>query len=195
MERSIQKLDVRIAQLTDELRYFETLEVSLENAVDLSDLIDLASEMESEGIVRPTETGGSTPPTEPLGPRRFSGAGGCEILVGRSARSNAKLTFEIAHADDLWFHAAGSAGAHVVLRLPPGRKANQEQIHQAAAAAAYYSKARESTSVEVIVTKRKNVGTIRKAPVGTVRVAHYETVRVKPALPSEAAEKGNHNRE
>ena len=130
MERSIQKLEARIGQLTDELRHLETLEVALESAGDLADIIALSDEMEAEGIVRRADTTRGKVPTEPLGPRRFSGVDGCEILVGRSARSNERLTFEMARADDLWFHSAGIAGAHVVLRLPPGCEANDEQIQR-----------------------------------------------------------------
>jgi predicted ribosome quality control (RQC) complex YloA/Tae2 family protein len=183
MERSIQKLETRIAQLTDELRHLETLELALENAVDLADLMALSDEMEAEGIVRRADTGSVKGAIEPLGPRRLLGVDECEILVGRSARSNEQLTFEMAKADDLWFHSSGVAGAHVVLRLPPGRIANDEQIRQAAAVAAYYSKARSSTSVEVLYTLRKHVRKIRKAPSGTVRVSQYSSIRVKPALP------------
>ena len=169
--------------LFDELRYLETLELSLENANGAEDLAALADEMQAEGLMQRTETGRATEPGELVGPRRISGMGGCEILVGRSARSNERLTFEAATADDLWFHALGVAGAHVLLRTPPGSDARDEQIHQAAAVAAYYSKARGSTSVEVMYTSRKNIRKIRKAPPGTVRVTRYHSIRVRPALP------------
>ncbi len=36
------------------------------------------------------------------------------ILAGRSGRSNEELTFKIAQPEEMWFHAKGSAGAHVV---------------------------------------------------------------------------------
>ncbi len=109
--------------------------------------------------------------------------------MGRSARSNEKLTFEEAKPDDLWFHAVGVAGAHVLLRKAAGGEPREEQVHQAAAVAAYYSKARGSTSVEVMYTHRKNVRKIRKAPPGTVRVTRFNSVRVKPALPEAISNK------
>jgi hypothetical protein len=52
-----------------------------------------------------------------------------------------------------------------------------------AAVAAYFSKARGSTAVEVVYTLRQNVKKIPGAPPGTVRISRFETVRVRPALP------------
>ena len=113
------------------------------------------------------------------------------VLAGRSARSNEELTFGIAHPDELWFHAAGMAGAHVVLRQPGSGISEGEEIQQAAAVAAYLSKARGSTAVEVHYCPRKNVRKIKAAPPGTVRIGQYQTIRVRPELPeSEADENG-----
>ena len=189
VERGVKKLEARTNLLTDELRHLETLELSLENTSDPEDLAALAGEMEAEGLMPRAENGRAGESGELVGPRRISGVGGCEILVGRSARSNEKLTFEAATADDLWFHAVGVAGAHVLLRTPPGREVREEQVHQAAGVAAYYSKARGSTSVEVMYTSRKNVRKIRKAPPGTVRVTRFNSVRVRPALPDGKSDK------
>jgi NAD(P)H-hydrate epimerase len=36
--------------------------------------------------------------------------------VGRSARENDRITFHEASPDDLWFHARGLPGAHVILK-------------------------------------------------------------------------------
>ena len=130
-----------------------------------------------------------------LGPRRFRLPGGATVLAGRSARSNEELTFGIARPDELWFHAAGMAGAHVVLRRPTSGTTSgigeSEEIEQAAAVAAYLSKARGSTAVEVHYCPRKNVRKIPAAPPGTVRISQYQTIRVRPELPaSEADENG-----
>ena len=122
-----------------------------------------------------------------LGPRRFRLPGGGKVLAGRSARSNEELTFGIARPDELWFHAAGMAGAHVVLRRPTSGKTSgigeSEEIEQAAAVAAYLSKARGSTAVEVHYCPRKNVRKIPAGPPGTVRISQYQTIRVRPELP------------
>lgn len=37
------------------------------------------------------------------------------IWIGKNARANDRLTFQLAHPQDLWFHVQGAPGAHVVL--------------------------------------------------------------------------------
>ena len=41
---------------------------------------------------------------------------GWEALIGTSAAGNNAVTFDLAGADDLWLHARGVPGAHVILR-------------------------------------------------------------------------------
>lgn len=42
--------------------------------------------------------------------------GGWRCLVGRNAKQNDNLTFKIAGREDIWLHARGVAGAHVILK-------------------------------------------------------------------------------
>jgi len=105
---------------------------------------------------------------------------GGELLVGGSAVGNEWVTFHLARPDDLWFHARGVPGAHVVLRIPTGEP-TQEQIMQAARAAAGRSAARDAGSVEVDYTSRKYVRKIRGGAPGLVTYRHERTVAVAPA--------------
>lgn len=41
-------------------------------------------------------------------------------LVGRNSRQNDHVTFALAKPHELWFHAQGVPGAHVLLRFDPG---------------------------------------------------------------------------
>jgi predicted ribosome quality control (RQC) complex YloA/Tae2 family protein len=112
--------------------------------------------------------------------------------VGRSGRSNDELTFDIAKPHDLWLHASGVPGAHVVLRVPPGESADEREIREAAELAAFYSKAREDTAVDVIVIERRHVSRIKGVPRGLVRLAsapETKTLRVAPRRPE--SEQGN----
>ena len=47
--------------------------------------------------------------------------GGWEVWVGRSAKQNDELTHRWAAPRDLWFHARGCEGSHVVLRIGSGK--------------------------------------------------------------------------
>jgi predicted ribosome quality control (RQC) complex YloA/Tae2 family protein len=107
---------------------------------------------------------------------------GYEVLVGRSARDNDELTFRVARPRDLWLHAAGHAGSHVVIRIGDGGEAvPRAVIERAAAWAAWHSKARNARGkVDVHVCRVADIRKPRGAAPGTVELRRYDTVRVYP---------------
>lgn len=108
---------------------------------------------------------------------------GFEILVGRTARDNDRLTLRVAKPRDLWLHAAGYAGSHVVVRALEGATGEvpKHVVERAAELAAWHSKAREAGGkVAVHVCRRADVSKPRGAPAGQVRLKRYEAVRVYP---------------
>ena len=114
---------------------------------------------------------------------------GFEVLVGRGEDDNDTLTFDVAEPDDLWLHVAGgTAGSHVVVRNPADVDVPRPVVEAAAAAAAWYSKARGAPRVEVHVCKVSDVSKPRGAPPGLVQLARWRAVRVKPALPETAGD-------
>lgn len=114
------------------------------------------------------------------GPRRYLTSGGLSLLVGRGARQNQQLTFSTAGPEDWWLHARDVPGAHVVLRDPEGRAAEQD-LREAAEVAAFFSDARGAAQADVHATRRKHVRPAG-AP-GRVRVMHSDTLRVRPKDP------------
>lgn len=118
------------------------------------------------------------------GVRIFQAPGERSILVGRGARENHRLTFKLAGPEDHWFHALGVAGAHVILRNDPREKRPPDEVLQvAAAAAAWFSDAKEQPWADVQWTRRKYVRRPRGLPDGVVRIKRFETLRVRPARP------------
>ena len=108
---------------------------------------------------------------------------GFEILVGRSARDNDRLTVRIAGARDLWLHAGGHAGSHVVVRAVDGPTGEvpKHVVERAAELAAWHSKARGAGGkVSVHLCRAGDVGKPRGAPAGQVRLRRYDTLRVYP---------------
>ena len=106
---------------------------------------------------------------------------GFEILVGRSARENDRLTLRVARPRDLWLHAAGFAGSHVVVRAVEGPTGEvpKEVMERAAELAAWHSKARGAGGkVSVHVCRASDVSKPRGAPAGQVRLKRHETVKV-----------------
>src|SRR5262245_54306859 len=83
---------------------------------------------------------------------------GFEILVGRGEDDNDTLTFDVAEPHDLWLHVAGGVpGSHVVVRRPAGAEVPAAVVKAAAAAAAWFSKARGAPRVEVHLCRRADV--------------------------------------
>jgi predicted ribosome quality control (RQC) complex YloA/Tae2 family protein len=112
---------------------------------------------------------------------------GLVILVGRNSRQNERVTFDRAARGDRWLHAAGVPGAHVVIKSA-GRPVPERTILQAAGLAAWFSRARGSTRVEVAVTDVRYVRRLRGGGPGMVTIDpdHVATVAVVPRGPEES---------
>ncbi|MBI3005973.1 MAG: DUF814 domain-containing protein [Ignavibacteriales bacterium] len=117
--------------------------------------------------------------------RIFTVSGGFEVWVGKSSENNDLLTVKYAKPNDLWFHARGSSGSHVVLKVGTGKgEPGKQAIEQAAAIAAYYSKMKNSKTVPVAMTQKKYVRKPRRAPAGTVTIEREKLFFVEPKLPT-----------
>lgn len=129
--------------------------------------------------------------------RSFRSAAGLSILVGRGAAENDQLTVRVAKGNDVWLHARGRTGAHVVLRLPKGRAPDQESLLDAAHLAAHFSDARGEAAPEVVYTRAKHVRKVKGAAPGAVTFSQEKgmALRVEPArverlLQAEEGEEG-----
>lgn len=119
--------------------------------------------------------------------RRYPVDGKHTILVGRNDRENDELTHRFAAPSDLWFHAQGSPGSHVILK-GADRSTPKRIIELAAAVAAWFSKARRSGTVAVVFTEKRYVRRPRKSRPGTAICQREKTLFVKPSLPDESGE-------
>ncbi len=104
------------------------------------------------------------------------------ILVGRNDIENDQLTHRTAAPGDLWFHAQGVPGSHVILK-GASPSTPKRFIETAAAVAAFFSKARHSTTVPVICAERRYVRKPRKSKPGTAVCQRSRTIFVRPGLP------------
>jgi hypothetical protein len=102
--------------------------------------------------------------------RTFVGASQARILVGRGAAHNDTLTLQVARPHDLWLHARGTAGAHVVVPLPKGKSCPPDWLVEAAHLAAHFSDARDERLVDVVYTPRRYLRKPRGSAPGLVVV-------------------------
>lgn len=119
----------------------------------------------------------------PAGVDAFTSSDGFEILVGRSARGNEVVTRKLAAPHDFWLHAEGP-GSHVVIRNPTrDEQPSDDALRQAASLAAYFSRSRGATKVNVRWTQARHVKKPRGAPAGQVVLRRSKTFLAEPLPP------------
>ncbi len=110
--------------------------------------------------------------------KRFISSDGVPIYVGRNARENEELTHRLARSEDLWFHARGAPGSHVVVRLEKGADPPAETLRDAATLALLYSDLKKSGKGEVIYTRKKWVRKAKGQAAGSVHVTQEKSIFV-----------------
>lgn len=108
--------------------------------------------------------------------RTFVSASGARLLVGRGATDNDDLTLRVARPHDLWLHAKGERGAHVVVPLSKGHDAPADLLVDAAHLAAHFSDARDEAVVDVTYAPRRYVRKPRGAAPGQVLVEREKVI-------------------
>jgi len=171
LQDSIQKNTRLIQEVTDQLKIVETCN-------DLKILRKMQQNLPARFI---QQAGADSVESKPF--YRFL-IKDREILVGKSAKDNDELSFKHARPEDFWFHVEHGSGSHVVVRNPHKEDSLPKEIIEIAAGiAAFYSKAKNSTVVPVIHTKRKYVWKRKDLPPGKVFTKFTKSVIVKPANP------------
>jgi predicted ribosome quality control (RQC) complex YloA/Tae2 family protein len=186
--RRIADSAARVAERTREVR---AREVALRA---LLAEVDAAGEEELASLEREARRLGAAPRRAPAAPRRrreaaalpyrtFRSLAGAAILVGRGAAENDALTLRVARGNDLWLHARGVAGAHVVVRLDKGRGPDGETLLDAAHLAVHFSDARGAGQADVSYTRAKHVRKGKGSPPGAVTYSQEKVIllRVEPA--------------
>lgn len=123
--------------------------------------------------------------------RQFTSPGGLAVLVGRNNKQNDVLSHQVANPRDLWMHVRGIPGSHTLLRLPPGAQdAAQEDLQFAANLAAYFSKARSTSKVDVIVARGDQLKKLKGGKPGQILVTKEKGNVVARPQDSAAAREG-----
>jgi len=108
---------------------------------------------------------------------------GWTVLAGRTDTDNDRLSLALADPDDWWFHAHGVPGSHVLLKAHPGQEPSRAILKEAAAIAAFHSKARMAGTVPVVATQARHVSKPKEAKAGTVCIRKETIIKVRPAIP------------
>jgi predicted ribosome quality control (RQC) complex YloA/Tae2 family protein len=107
------------------------------------------------------------------------------VLAGKTDTDNDYLSLKMANPNDYWFHVRGMPGSHVILREKDGEEPDKSILKEAAAIAAWHSKAKNGGVTAVSCTMAKYVSKPRGAKPGTVTIKKESVLKVKPGIPGE----------
>ena len=105
------------------------------------------------------------------------------VLAGKTDADNDFLSLKMANPNDYWFHVRGMPGSHVVLRGKDGEEPDKSVLKEAAAIAAWHSKAKNGGVTAVSCTMAKYVSKPRGAKPGTVHIKKESVLKVRPGIP------------
>lgn len=170
----------RLADTRDEAAFLRTVQEELDAAKDREEMLAVRSLLAGRGYVKdsPGKVSGTRRAAEP--PFRTVEHEGWQILVGKSSAGNEYITLRLARPDDLWFHAEGMPGSHVIVRNPGKRDIPESVFRRAASLAAYYSKGKGAAKVPVAFTPAGLVKKPKGAALGMVVLTGRKTVMAVP---------------
>lgn len=150
----------RMIEVTkEEMEHLDSIRTALDIALSEEDLAEIKEELIDFGYMKrhilPGKKGGKKVKITSK-PFHFVSTDGFDIYVGKNNYQNEELTFKFAKGGDMWFHAKGIPGSHVVVRTD-GSELPDRAYEEAGRIAAYFSKGRDAEKVEIDYLERKNV--------------------------------------
>jgi predicted ribosome quality control (RQC) complex YloA/Tae2 family protein len=183
-QRAAEEIPAQFKKVELEESYLEQLEQDLDMAENRPEIEVIAEALAEAGYYHSKKGRQKRQKQASTRYLRLTAPAGAKVWAGKNALQNAHLTFDRAAPDDLWLHARDVPGAHVIIPTAEGLP-SEADVFWAAGVAAYYSRARHDTSVEVDVTLKKHVRAIKGAAPGLVTYHNESTLRVAPQAPEE----------
>ncbi len=154
MKRTNEALTKLTKETQDEISHLESILSSLDIATSNEDLSMIKEELVDCGYIKKHGSkNAKTPKSKPL---HYVTSEGYDLYVGKNNYQNDYLTFKFASAKDWFFHAKKIPGSHVILKSS-NAPLSDKAFEDAAALAAYYSKGRESSKIDIDYVQKKEV--------------------------------------
>ncbi|HBT73609.1 MAG TPA: hypothetical protein DEB37_15590 [Lysinibacillus sp.] len=165
----------QLEKTTEEIAYFEMLAQQVQQASP-GDSGEICVELAEQGYLKLRHAKKKKKQVKPE-PERYVSSTGVSISVGKNNKQNDMLTFKIAKRTDIWLHTKDIPGSHVVIH---SSEPDDTTLREAATLAAYFSKARESSSVPVDYTEIRQVKKPNGAKPGFVIYFEQKTLYIDP---------------
>ena len=166
-KRTFEALSLLTQETEEEITYLDSVLTSLSLAEKEADLAEIRSELADAGYVKKRHSKRKTRQEGKNGPLHFVSSDGFDIYVGKNNYQNEIITFTYAGNNDLWFHAKGCPGSHVIVKTE-GRDLPDRLFEEAGALAAHFSSNRGGKKVEVDYVRRKEVKKVKGGKPGLV---------------------------
>lgn len=179
LKTSVTYVNEQMSKTTAEIDYLDNIAAQIELAAP-KDLSDIKIELQEGGYLRDHEhrqRSGKKKRQPVSKPEIFTAEDGTKIEVGKNNLQNEKLTLHSAAKSDIWLHVKNMPGSHVIVH---DSTPSDETLLAAANIAAYYSKARQSSSVPVDYVQVKKIRKPNGTKPGFVIYEGQKTLYVTP---------------
>lgn len=177
-KRAQSEVALQITATEEMLQYLASLDSSLLTATRKSEIEEIRQEMIAADLIKVVgkKKKSALQKSQPLHIRLSEDT---DLYIGKNNRQNDYVTFSIGGPRDLWFHTKDIPGSHIILKttLPEAR---EEDIALAVELAAYFSKAREGSSVPVDCVQRRYVKKPSGSKPGFVIFTNQKTYYATP---------------
>lgn len=184
MKRSEEMAKKQISILTSEIKYLNSVHVSISKCETARDIEDIKQELIKEGYIKNKNKKQPKKKMKevPSKPMHFLSSEGIDIYVGKNNTQNDYLTLKFANKSDIWLHTKDIPGSHVILKHTSG-EVPEKSLFEAAQLAAFNSKVKEGSKALVDYTIVKNVKKPNGAKAGMVIYDYYKTLNVEGIIP------------
>ncbi len=165
LKRTYEALTEITKTTANEISHLESIQTSLDLSTSEDDLKEIKEELIQYNYIRRKSSDKKSKfKSVPL---HFISSGNHHIYVGKNNFQNEELTFKVASGNDLWFHAKGMPGSHVILKTN-GDEITDKEYEEAGKLAAHFSKGAGQNKIEVDYIEKKHVKKVAGAAPGFV---------------------------
>ena len=169
-------LSEQIHLCQQEIEYFETLEIQLEQA-SMQDAMEIREELSKQNYIKPLKTRIRKKKKQELPHFETFQFDDITIYVGKNNLQNDYVTWKLARKQDTWLHVKDLHGSHVIITTDHPDEAT---LRNAAMLAAWYSQGRYSSSVPVNYCLVRQLKKIPGNKGSLVSLSNYKTIYIDP---------------
>ncbi len=169
---------VQLEKNVDEAKYLNSVLTNIINAESYLEIDEIKSELIETGYIRFRKNAKNSKKPKTSKPHHFVSSDGIDIYVGKNNIQNDYLSLKFAQNNYLWLHAKDIPGSHVIVcsfDVP------DKTLEEAAIAAGYYSKGKDSLKLPIDYTKVKELKKPNGSKPGMVIYHTNNTLIINPS--------------